>query len=497
MKYQIIILAGHGPEQLTFERFAGPHRIATELRDNGYSVKVIYGINYYNATELIQILEQYVDQNTLCLGLSSTFLMTFTDKQKKNMLYTSDALVNEDLVSNIFIDNFEKISKHFKSIFSNLKIVIGGHRATTKIPNCNYVDAFFEGYSDKTFLDYINNLKENKKFLGQQKFIDIYGTNFDFRNSSIKYTKEDNIFKNEALVLELTRGCIFKCKFCAFPLLGRKATDNGYIKCEENIYTELMENYNNYGTTNYIFSDDTYNDSVEKIYGLYKIFEKLPFKINFTTYLRLDLIYRYPEMAQILLESGLRGALFGLETFNETARKKIGKGLSNDKLLQTIETVNKLWKDSVIINDSFIYGLPEENKETITSWTNEFLFDSNLFDNHSITIRPLWVTNWKNAYKSEFEKNLDQYNINLAENGWEWSHGTTNYSECMDLTIEAMKRVHSTPRPSQAFLVPILLGYGFTMDEIRHVNTIEFATKVRQITIERYSNYKTTLLSEQ
>jgi len=492
MTYQVVILTGHGPEQLTFERFAGPHRIATEIRKHDFSCKVVYGINWFEFYELIEILNLYIDNNTLCLGLSGTFLMTFKPVQKKNMLYTSEAL-NQDYMSNKFVDNFEKICLYYKKKYPKLKIVIGGHRASSKIPNCNYVDAFFEGYADTTFVNYLISINNNKIYLGQQKFVDTYGSNFNFHNSSIKYTDEDDIFFNEALNIELTRGCIFKCKFCTFPLLGRNDDDN-YIKNSDIIYSELMNNYEKYGTTNYIFSDDTYNESVTKIYNLYKIFEKLPFKINFTTYLRIDLIYRYPEMIDILLKSGLRGAFFGLETFNESARKKIGKGLSNDKLLQIIDRINKAWKNEVIINDSFILGLPEETKQSILQWTEDILFKTKLFDDHCITIRPLWLTNWQNTFKSEFERNLDKYNFKIPENGWEWSNDTTSYNECTELSNVIMQKVNSIPRPSQAFLIPILLGYGFKLDQLRNVNNIEFAKKVRKITIERYNQYKNRLL---
>lgn len=493
MTYQIIILTGHGPEQLTFERFAGPHRIATELRKNNYSCKIVYGINYFSYEEVLEILNNFIGEKTLCIGLSGTFLMTFSPSQKQSML-DANGVLYQNYMSNNFLDNFKNLSIHYKNKYPKLKIVVGGHKASTKMPNPNYVDAFFEGYSDTTFIDYINNINNKKVYLGQQKFTDIYGNNFNFKNSSIEYTYDDDICDNEALNLELTRGCIFKCKFCTYPLTGR--TDDNYIKNSDIIYTELMNNYEKFGTTNYIFSDDTYNESVKKIYNLYKIFQKLPFKINFTTYLRLDLIYRYPEMADILLKSGLRGAFFGIETFNELARKKIGKGLSNDKLLKIIDKLNVDWKNEVIINDSFIFGLPGETKQTILNWTDEIVFKTGLFDNHCLTMRPLWLTTWENAFKSEFEKNLDLYNFKFPENGWEWSNNTTNYNECMELTDIVVKRVNSTPRPSRAFLIPILLGYGFTMNDLQHVNNIDFAKKVREITVQRYKKYKSKLLGK-
>lgn len=487
MKSDIVLLVGQAGDTRTFDRYAGPHRIATELRQEGYTVKIVYGLNHYSSTDLIEMLECVIDDKTLCIGISTTFLAYFSDSQY--------ALPKPK--PNVFPKNIKEICLYFKEKYKKIKIVMGGHRSKYKVPETNYlVDAFFEGYSDLTFKNYINQLKNNKIYLGQQHFIDIEGKNFDFRNSTIEYIEDDTIFHNESLTIELTRGCIFKCKFCAYPLLGRNAKDDSWIKTTNNIYTELLTNYERFGTTNYIFSDDTYNDSITKVKFLYDIFAKLPFKINFATYLRLDLLYRYPEMINILKESGLSAGFFGIETFDPFAKRTIGKGLATEKLLQALENCNNIWGDEVIIRDSFIYGLPGETIDTMKRWTDDIIFGSGLFDKHGVVVRPLTLTNYPNVYQSEFEREVSAYGYKNGPNGYDWTSDITNYYECSNLADDTNKRLDSTPRPFPSFSIPVLLGYGFSKNELYYMNHVDpiVIQQVNNITNNRYNEYKQRFL---
>lgn len=487
MKSDIILLVGQAIDTRIFDRYAGPHRIATELRNEGYKVKIIYGLNHFSHTDLIEMLDCVIDEYTLCIGISTTFLANVSTTQ----------YILPKPGPNVYVKNIIEVCSYFKAKYKKLKIAMGGHRPKHKAFEANYlVDAFFEGYSDLTFKNYINNIKNNKIYLGQQHFIDVEGKNFDFKNSTIEYVEDDIIFNNESLTTELTRGCIFKCKFCAYPLLGRSPKDDSWIKTKENIYKELITNYERFGTTNYVFSDDTYNDSVDKVKFLNDIFSKLPFKINFATYLRLDLLYRYPEMIYILKESGLAGGFFGIETFNPFAKKTIGKGLATDKLLKALDNCNKIWGDEIIIRDSFIYGLPGETVETMTRWTDDIIFGSGLFDKHGVVVRPLNLVNYPYVYKSEFEREVSKYGYTNGPNGYDWTSESTNYYECAELADNTNKRLDSTSRPFQTFTIPVLLGYGFNRKELYNMNHVDpnINEKINNITNNRYNEYKQRFL---
>ena len=71
---------------------------------------------------------------------------------------------------------------------------------------------------------------------------DKFSSNLDFHNIGPVFHVDDLVFQNEVLPFTVSRGCRFKCKFCRYPLLGRKVTDK-YIRREESLYREFKWNY--------------------------------------------------------------------------------------------------------------------------------------------------------------------------------------------------------------------------------------------------------------
>ena len=57
-----------------FGRYAGTYRIATELRDNGFSVQVIEYFTRWTTEELKSAIKRFITEETLMVGISTTFL---------------------------------------------------------------------------------------------------------------------------------------------------------------------------------------------------------------------------------------------------------------------------------------------------------------------------------------------------------------------------------------------------------------------------------------
>ena len=126
-----------------------------------------------------------------------------------------------------------------------------------------------------------------------------------------------------------------------------------------------MYNYETFGTTNYMFMDETTNDSMEKAEYLLDITSSLPFNISWGGYARLDLYYSNPEMAAMMQETGLAHTFFGIETLNKKTGSAVGKGLDPDKVKQTLITLKDKWKSDVRITAGLMTGLPYETKDTL------------------------------------------------------------------------------------------------------------------------------------
>lgn len=390
-------------------RPAGPARLATELRDAGFeTVSIdIGGLKDTHFNLIERIINKFITPSTLWVGISTTFLTDIfgvrlprIDDIYKELIFENDMLLIQ------FIDLCKQKNP-------NIKFIIGGGFF---INLSKYGFYHFRGYADYELVEFTKWCKDRSyspkiNRLGRVIECNEYS---NFVNSTIKWHKTDIIKPTDTLPIEISRGCIFKCKFCAFPLNGK--TKGEWIKNFEILKNEFIYNYEKYGVTRYIFADDTYNDSRDKILNLYEhVYSKLPFKLDITCYLRLDLMYRFRDTADILSKSGIRSAMFGLETNNNESAKLIGKGLSFDKQIDYLKELKKKEFNNTLVGSGFIFGLPRDTVESMNELENFLLSNDNPFDDW--ICKPLGLNPIKNSahrkYFSEFDLEHEKYGYQL------------------------------------------------------------------------------------
>jgi hypothetical protein len=347
-----------------FGRYGGAYRVATELRTAGFSTQVIEFFADLELPDFQAIANKYIDSKTLFVGFATTLMIKKTKTSAVERLarseqnrYSGHLPHDNDFVQDMFAI--------FKRRNPNVKIVMGGGRTSnTNLPG---VDYWVWGAADNSIVALANHLKEHAPLVTQPGQVGsvvssrAYPYN-GFGTSKIIWQDNDFLFKNEHLPLEIARGCVFRCTFCANTLFKNKGE---YIKSTQSLHEELMYNYERYGITGYMFCDDTYNDSKEKVQLLHGVFSKLPYPLQWTGYGRVDVIHKHREQRELLLESGLRAILFGIETFHPIAARGIGKGLHPDKTKETLYYLKEKWKDQVVITGSFVVGLPGESEDSI------------------------------------------------------------------------------------------------------------------------------------
>jgi hypothetical protein len=372
---------------------AGPHRIATELRKNGYSVQLCDMTGIYSNHELINYtVNNLIDKNTLWVGISGTFMQhVFNVQFKKFNKITDPYLDNTDIIK-----NFMEMCRNKNP---DIKFVFGGSKKF-QLDNLGWYT--FVGYSDYEIVEFTKwcenkNYKPHINRLG--KIITCKEYNH-FSTSYIKYEDNDLVSPGEVLPIEISRGCIFKCEFCAFPLNGK--TKGEWIKKPDILRQELIENWEKYQIDTYNFTDDTYNDSPEKVRMYHdKVFTKLPFKLRFTSYIRLDLVMRNPETIELLKDSGLESAVTGIETLNIHSGKLIGKGVDPMKQLEFVSDLkSSLWKD-VLISSGFILGLPKDTQKDLEFFEEFILGKNNPLDH--------WMVNPLGLFPPEINGHINWY----------------------------------------------------------------------------------------
>jgi len=346
----------------------------------------------------------------LWLGISTTFFNSIFDLRIQRRSETE--IYGEEQNATLL----RKLMSFCRELNPDIKFVVGGSRMYNFSRYGFYV---FSGSADNEIVEFTKWCKDSTYKPEIRITIDkqISCKEFNrFTTSKIIWEKNDIILDNQPLPIEISRGCIFKCKFCAFPMNGK--TKGEWIKRADVLLEELTYNYENFGTTDYILSDDTYNDSADKLkFLLENVYSKLPFKIKFTSYLRLDLMMRFPETIEILKESGLVSAVFGIETNNFQSAKAIGKGMPFEKQIAFLQDIKSSQFKDILLASGFIFGLPFDTKESINELKEFLLSDDNPLDYweaNALAINPKDKSLHK-SYFSEFDLEYDKYNYIIDE----------------------------------------------------------------------------------
>jgi radical SAM superfamily enzyme YgiQ (UPF0313 family) len=327
------------------DRQSGVHRIAYHLRLQNWDCEVIDFAPFWTLEELQELCRSRFTSDTKFIGLSYLF-----NRHR----------------SQIVVDFCKWIKENYK-----IMIVSGGQLEKDDSP---YIDYHISGYGEyalDTLLAYKFSNGPSPKFKltgANTKIIDalVHYPAYPFKDPMIKYEARDFIMPNEWGRIEFSRGCKFKCKFCSFPVLGVKGD---FTRDADSARKQMLHAYDNYGIENYLVTDETFNDSTEKIIKFADMVETLPWKPYFSGYLRADLIISRPEDKKHLLRMGHLGHFYGIETFNHQSAKAIGKGMSPDKLKEGLLEIKKYlsnesnnkYRGSI----SFIAGLPYETLESL------------------------------------------------------------------------------------------------------------------------------------
>lgn len=341
---------------------AGAHIVANIFRDIGLSAVVVDHAFAIPPVYMDKILSRYVDKNTKFVCLSTTLLGI------PGNIWTR--LSECDIL-------FEPIMNKIRSLAPNAVFIIGGSKITrgekTRLP----FDYQVKGQGENCIKAIIGHeMFDHKLILDDEGYVSdkIYAYNEFNESSLLQFTEFDGVTSTETLPIEFARGCVFKCAFCEYNMTGKNFGD--YTKTKEVLYRILMTNYEKFGTTRYQISDDTLNDSEEKINLILHVSSKLPFNLEFGAYLRAELLEKYPDSAQKLFDAGLRGANFGLETLNKKSGLTVGKGYGM-QAVKTLSNARKVWGKEVAVNANIIIGLPFDSHNDI--WEQQKIFTENDF----------------------------------------------------------------------------------------------------------------------
>lgn len=389
----------------TTVRSLGPYQLASWLRHNGYTVKVIDFCNLMTIDQLVAITEKHVEKQTLTIGVSGTFWKNKNWPPKLDYEYIEPTWVST-------------ARSRLEEKYPSIQWSMGGAQAYLYKSN-KWIT--FNGHAENIYLDWLDHLSESKH---------IHRQTFDIKNACQVFQADDFIMPYEVLPVELGRGCMFKCKFCAYDLIGK--TPGTYLKNYNLVEQEIRQHNEQWGTTRFSYVDDTVNESVEKVSTLANIANRMLFQIEWSGYIRADLIWAKPETEQLLIDSGLKSAFFGIESFEESSSKLVGKGWSGKHGKDWLLEKREQWNNKLVWELGMVVGIPGQTPDQLRA-DCQWLIDNDMY---SWWYFPLWME--PGYYQSEFSKNSSKYGFTFPDKSrpWYWENSDWNFDIALAMYTE-------------------------------------------------------------
>jgi hypothetical protein len=453
-----VILFTDVADTVGYGKYAGTYKVATELRKAGYTCQVVDLFSKYTYNELETIINKFLTSETILIGFSCTLM----EKRIGSIVHNFGRSESE----------VESLMSYAKSKNSKLKVAVGGARITSNV-GWSFVDYAVINKGDIAIVKLVEHLlygtnlsviKTNPTIIIDGSSEDYFYTQEQFAGSKIIFEEQDIVLPGECLPIEVARGCIFSCAYCHFDLIGKRIGD--WQKNEASLRDEMIRNYEMFGTTHYMVSDELVNESLPKMELIHKVFTSLPFKVTYTSYGRLDLISAFPQMREMILESGAVSIAFGIETMNDIAGKKIGKGLGSVRTKAALAHCAETWKNKIVTSSNFIVGLPGESEESMRSTVDWLVSDECTLDVFGFL--PLYIRNNEDGRStSKIDRDPAKFGYILSQNNpWQGEH--MNFSRASELVREIYNdvRVQKKAKLSAATWIGRIINLGYTIEEV-------------------------------
>lgn len=453
-----VILFTDIADTVGYGKYAGTYKVATELRKSGYTCQVVDLFSKYTYSELEKIIDKFVTNETILIGFSCTLM----EKRFGSIVYNFGRNDNE----------VQSLMSYAKSKNSKLKVAVGGARITSNA-GWSFVDYAVINKGDIAIVKLVEHLLygTNLSVIKTEPIIIIDGSSSDyfytqeqFASSKILFEKQDIILPGECLPIEVARGCIFSCAYCHFDLIGKKIGD--WQKSADSLRDEMMRNYEMFGTTHYMVSDELVNESLPKMTVIHQVFTSLPYKVTYTSYARLDLISAFPQMREMILESGAVSIAFGIETMNDVAGKKIGKGLGSKRTKAALQYCSETWKSKIVTSSNFIMGLPGESEQSMRETIDWLVSDECTLDVFGFL--PLYIRHDEDGRStSKIDKDPGKFGYKIVpEKPWQGEH--MDFTRASQLVREFYNdpRVQKKSKLSAATWVGRILNLGYSIEDV-------------------------------
>ncbi len=457
-------------------RYMGPYALAGSLREAGISTTIIDF--FTRIPDFFRYIEDFLTEETLVVGISSTFLApaSFSYSKLKQrsdgpaLFYSGDLWFDHGHELDTWLSKLKELMK-VKS--PRAKLVLGGAKSQYALfkegPYKNF-DYIVLGPADRTLVRLVETIEFDQQPLVKTiRTANVLDNSIDVNNKFCPPSiliKEDSIPMGEAMPIEISRGCVFNCKFCHYDKKESFKKDLSVLKAE------LIHNYENFNTQFYSFCDDCFNDHPRKVEEVCNLFLSLPFKIEWAAYARVDVAVKFPHTADLMVEAGARGLYWGLESFNHVVARNAGKGTPTDKVQAFLVDFHSKYKNICLMEGSFVTGLPGETDQSLQE-LEEWLLKNPVL--HLVTVGALNLMPY-NASLDKAVIDYAEYSRDPKKYGFEeirfappyWRHQTMDLPKAKDWAERigsSYRKVRSRGIFKSIWAYPHVRGLGFSQED--------------------------------
>jgi anaerobic magnesium-protoporphyrin IX monomethyl ester cyclase len=214
-------------------------------------------------------------------------------------------------------------------------------------------------------------------------------------------------------------GCPFKCTFCC---INAPFGVNRYrMRNPARVVDEIDRLYHTYGVKTYKIIDEMFVLNDRHVKGICELLAAKPYaaELNIWAYARVDTI-KFSQLP-LLRSAGIRWLALGIESGSEHVRDGAEKSLDQSEI---VDIVNQIKDADINVIGNFIFGLPDDDTETMRQ-TFELAAELNC--------------EFANFYSAMAYPGSRLYNLAI-ENHWElpekWSGYSQHSYDCKPLRTE-------------------------------------------------------------
>ena len=249
---------------------------------------------------------------------------------------------------------FEAI-KIIKEVLPSVPIVLGGKYATL----CSEHAAKYSG------ADFVISCAGEKQIL--QLMQDLFSETPSFMPNSenldsLPYPAFDLIRKIDQLPIATSRGCPYRCSYCASHIFNDKFRRRDPVK----VVDEIEYWQKKYNVINFCFYDDALLVNPSKmIVSLLKEIKKRNLTCQFHCPNGLHLREITKELAQLLYSSGFKTIRFGFETADFKMQIKTGGKVKNEELRLAVNHLKNAGYKTDEIGIYLLCGMPNQSAKEV------------------------------------------------------------------------------------------------------------------------------------